>query len=120
MHRAHHARARRAGGRDLALHLPAAEFDADRCTHYVTDSAGEGCTGTADVGKLRNGTKCCFQAVSPAWVLRCIRWAPDTCSQPHGARACKTVTALPMIHLRLLASWWRNVPGARVVFQTHL
>jgi len=122
VHRAHLARAGRPGGCDRALPLPAAEFDADRCTHYVTDSAGEGCTGAADVGKLRNGTKCRFQVVSPDWVSRCIRWAPDTCQQPHGARVRVQATALFMFRLRLLTSWSRglwNLPGGRWGFQTH-
>ena len=62
-------------------------------------------TGAADVGKLHNGTKCRFQVVSPDWVNRCLRWAPDTCAQPHGARVRVPVraTALSMFRLCLLA-----------------
>ena len=56
----------------LRAHFPlavteraAAEFDANRCTQYVTDSAGKGCTGDVDISKLRTGSKCRFQVVSP-------------------------------------------------------
>ena len=78
----------------LRAHFPlavtvraAAEFDANRCTHYVTDSAGEGCTGAVDISKLRTGSKCRFQVVSPDWINRCLRY-PLPSSPPSRSRAC--------------------------------
>ena len=51
-----------------------AEFDAARCTHYVADADGQGCTLSAEILKMARGSKFDCQIVSAEWIHKCIRW----------------------------------------------